>query len=321
MPPPITLDHLEGSTVVVLGAAGFIGSHLTDRLLGLGANVAGIDNLSTSDGSNLAHLEGRDDFRFVEADIISGIPYEGDADFVAHLASPASPPDYLREPLLTLRTGSAGTDNALGFAETKGARLLLASTSEVYGDPEVHPQTEDYWGRVNPIGPRSVYDEAKRYAEAITMAFHRTYGVDVGIARIFNTYGPRMRVADGRAIPNFFAAAYSDSPLPIYGDGSQTRSLCFVSDMVEGLTLLLASDLVGPVNLGDTREVTMLELAQAVQDTVDTHPGVEYRTLPVDDPTRRRPDTSLAREALGWKPTVDLASGLAATKEWFEVTQ
>ncbi len=319
MTAPIDLRRLSDSRVVVLGAAGFIGSHLTDRLLALGATVLGVDNFSTSDGSNLAHLDGEEAFQLVEANIIDGIPdFEG-VDFVAHLASPAAPSDYLRQPLLTLRTGSAGTDNALEFARANEARFLLASTSEVYGDPEVHPQTEDYWGKVNPIGPRSVYDEAKRYSEAIAMAFHRTYGLDIGIARIFNTYGPRMRVADGRAIPNFYAAALRDVELPIYGDGTQTRSLCFVSDLVEGLLLLLASDLAGPVNLGNTHEVTMLELAQAVQDAVGNHPGIEFTDLPVDDPTRRRPDTTLAREALGWEPTVDLTSGLKAMKEWFEV--
>ena len=315
----VDLQCFDGSTVLVLGAAGFMGSHLTDRLLALGAKVIGIDSLSTSNGTNLAHLDGRDDFRLIEADIINGIPHEGQVEFVAHLASPASPLDFLREPLFTLRTGSAGTDHALQFAADHASRFLLASTSEIYGDPEVHPQTEDYWGNVNPIGPRSVYNEAKRYAEAITMAFHRTYNLNVGIARIFNTYGPRMRIADGRAIPNFFAAASSDEPLPVYGDGNQTRSLCYVSDMVEGLVLLLASDNTGPVNLGNTHEVTMLELATAVQDAVGNHPGVEFKELPVDDPTRRRPDTTLAREALGWEPTVDLTSGLKATKEWFEV--
>jgi len=321
VPGAIALERLKGSTVLVLGAAGFIGSHLTDRLLALGATVVGIDNLSTSDGANLDHLSGHDSFTFIEADIIEGIAYSGDADYVAHLASPASPPDYLREPLLTLRAGSVGTDNALGFAEQQKARFLLASTSEVYGDPEVHPQTEDYWGRVNPIGPRSVYDEAKRYAEAITMAYHRSGGLDVGIARIFNTYGPRMRLEDGRAIPNFFAAALRDQPLPVYGDGSQTRSLCFVSDMVEGLVLLLASDATGPFNLGNTHEVTMMELAEAVQDTVGNRPGVEHRELPTDDPARRQPDTTLAREALGWEPTIELSEGLVMTKEWFEVAQ
>lgn len=320
MADTVDLQRLDGSTALVLGAAGFIGSHLTDRLLGLGATVIGVDSLSTSDGTNLAHLDDRDDFRLIEADIIDGIPYDGNAEFVAHLASPASPPDYLREPLFTLRTGSAGTDNALQYASDHNSRFLLASTSEVYGDPEVHPQTEDYWGRVNPIGPRSAYDEAKRYAEAITMAYRRTYSLNVGIARIFNTYGPRMRIADGRAIPNFFAAASSGTPLPVYGDGRQTRSLCFVSDMVEGLTLLLASNITGPVNLGNTHEVTMLELATAVQNAVGNHPGVEFKELPDDDPTRRRPDTTLARETLGWKPMVDLTSGLEATKEWFEVT-
>ena len=320
MTKPIDLHHLEGSTVLVLGAAGFIGSHLTDRLLDLGAKVVGMDNFATSDGSNLAHLGEHGRFEFVEANIIEGIPYDGDVDIVAHLASPASPPDYLSKPLLTLRTGSAGTDNALEFASAKSARLVLASTSEVYGDPEIHPQTESYWGRVNPIGPRSVYDEAKRYAEAITMAFHRSQGLDIGIARIFNTYGPRMRAADGRAIPNFFAAAMADELLPVYGDGSQTRSLCFVSDMVEGVVLMLASDITGPVNLGSTNEVTMLELATIVQDVVGNHPGVEHRELPVDDPTRRRPDTTLAEEALGWAPSIALEEGLIMTREWFEVT-
>lgn len=319
MASKIDLRRIDGARVLVLGAAGFIGSHLCDRLLELGSHVVGVDSLVTSDGSNLADLDGRDDFEFVQADIIDGIPDTDDVDFVAHLASPASPPDYLKEPLLTLRTGSVGTDNALGFAAAREARFLLASTSEVYGDPEVHPQTEDYWGRVNPIGPRSVYDEAKRYAEAITMAFHRSFQLDVGIARIFNTYGPRMRVADGRAIPNFFDAALRNKPLPVNGDGSQTRSLCFVSDMVEGLVLLMASDITGPVNLGNTHEVTILELAEAVQNAVGKHPGIEHRDLPEDDPTRRRPDTTLAGEALGWKPSIDLASGLKATKEWFEV--
>lgn len=317
----VDLDRLADSHVVVLGAAGFIGSHLTDRLLDTGARVTGVDSLATSDGSNISHLTDHERFDFRHADIVEGIPDAGDVDFVAHLASPASPPDYLREPLYTLRTGAIGTDHALEFAETQGARLILASTSEVYGDPEVHPQTEDYWGRVNPIGPRSVYDEAKRYAEAITMAFHRSRGLDIGIARIFNTYGPRMRVADGRAIPNFFAAALSGSPLPVYGDGTQTRSLCFVSDMVEGLLRLMASGITGPVNLGSTHEVTMLELAEAVQAAVGAHPGVALQPLPVDDPTRRQPDTTLAHDALGWQPAVQLTEGLAMTAAWFEVTQ
>ncbi|MEE9298003.1 MAG: NAD-dependent epimerase/dehydratase family protein [Acidimicrobiia bacterium] len=316
----IDLAALDGSTALVLGAAGFLGSHLCDRLLDLGATVIGVDSLVTSDGSNIEHLDDQDRFTFIRADIIDTIPVHDSVDFVAHLASPASPPDYLREPLTTLRTGSIGTDNALRLAAANGARFLLASTSEVYGDPEVHPQTEAYWGKVNPIGPRSVYDEAKRYAEAITMAYRRAEDLDVGIARIFNTYGPRMRIGDGRAIPNFFAAALAGEPLPVHGDGSQTRSLCYVSDMTEGLVRLLASDLTGPVNLGNTHEVTMLELAEAVQQAAGRHPGVEFRELPVDDPVRRRPDTTLAAEALGWSATVDLASGLEMTKEWFEVS-
>jgi len=316
----VDLARLDGSRVLVLGAAGFIGSHLADRLLELGSTVVGVDSLVTSDGSNLSHLDDHPGFSFVRADIVDGIPADGAFDFVANLASPAAPPDYLREPILTLRTGAIGTDHALELAAEHGARFLLASTSEVYGDPEVHPQSEDYWGKVNPIGPRSVYDEAKRYAEALTMAHHRTRGTDVGIARIFNTYGPRMRREDGRAIPNFFAAALRNEPVPVYGDGTQTRSLCFVSDMVEGLTRLLASTERGPINLGNTHEVTMQELAGAVQRAVGVDEQVEHHELPEDDPTRRRPDTSLAATLLDWEPVVDLDTGLSRTKEWFEVT-
>jgi len=316
----VDLSRLDGSRVLVLGAAGFIGSHLTDRLLELGGTVVGVDSLVTSDGGNLSHLDDHPGFSFVQADIVEGIPVDGTFGFVANLASPASPPDYLREPILTLRTGAVGTDRALEFADDQEARFLLASTSEVYGDPDVHPQSEDYWGKVNPIGPRSVYDEAKRFAEALTMAHHRAHGTDVGIARIFNTYGPRMRREDGRAIPNFFAAAFRGEPIPIYGDGTQTRSLCFVSDMVEGLTRLLASTERGPINLGNTHEVTMRELAGAVQRAVGVAEQVEHHELPEDDPTRRRPDTTLARNLLGWEPVVDMDTGLERTKEWFEVT-
>ena len=276
------LARLDRSAVAVLGAAGFLGSHLCDRLIELGASVIGVDNLSTSDGSNLDHLSDHPAFRFVEGDIVQGVAVGDHVDFVANLASPASPPDYLAAPLSTLRVGSMGTDKALQVAETEGARFLLASTSEVYGDPGVHPQPETYGGNVNPVGPRSVYDEAKRYAEALTMAFHRARGVDVAIARIFNTYGPRMRSSDGRVIPNFFAAARAGRPLPVYGDGKQTRSLCYVSDMVEGLVLLLASDSTGPINLGNSSEMSMLELADAVQDVFGIRVGVEFDALPAD---------------------------------------
>jgi dTDP-glucose 4,6-dehydratase len=308
---------VAGRTAVVLGAAGFVGSHLCDRLLAAGAKVIGVDNLATGRARNLNHLADNTGFRFVEHDIVEPIPFDFDVQFVAHLASPASPPDYLRLPIATLRVGSLGTENALQLADSSGARLLLASTSEVYGDPAEHPQRETYWGNVNPIGPRSVYDEAKRYAEALTMAYHRAQGTNVGIARIFNTYGTRMRMDDGRAIPEFIGAALAGRPLPVHGDGTQTRSLCYVSDTVEGLFRLLVSDVTGPVNIGNSREITMLELAETIQTVVGVPHQIDFQPRPVDDPTRRCPDTTAAKQQLGWSPQVSLEDGLARTVAWF----
>ncbi|MDP9405152.1 MAG: SDR family oxidoreductase [Actinomycetota bacterium] len=311
------LSALSGRSAVVLGGAGFLGSHLCDRLVAAGTRVTAIDNLLTGDADNVAHLVGRDGFRLVDYDVTNYLHVPGAVDFVLHFASPASPVDYLRWPIQTLKVGSLGTHKALGLARAKGARLLLASTSEVYGDPTVNPQPESYWGNVNPIGPRGVYDEAKRFSEAMALAYHRQHGVEVRIARIFNTYGPRMRLEDGRAIPAFFQAALRGEPLPIHGDGNQTRSLCYVDDEVEGLLRLLVSDATGPVNIGNPQEVTILELAHAVQDAVGRHPGVVFHPRPVDDPTVRRPDTTLAESLLGWKAEIPLAEGLARTGAWF----
>jgi dTDP-glucose 4,6-dehydratase len=309
--------HFSGRVAVVLGGAGFLGSHLCDRLVAAGAKVTAIDNLLTGDPGNVAHLVGRPGFRLVQYDVTDFLHVPGEVDFVLHFASPASPVDYLRWPIQTLKVGSLGTHKALGLARAKGARLLLASTSEVYGDPLVNPQPETYWGNVNPVGPRGVYDEAKRFAEALCLAYHRQHGVDVRIARIFNTFGPRLRLEDGRAIPAFFTAALRNEPLPIHGDGTQTRSLCYVDDQVEGLLRLLASDYVGAVNIGNPEEVTILELAEAVQDAVGNYPGVVFHPRPTDDPTVRRPDTSLAESVLGWKAEVALAEGLRRTAGWF----
>jgi len=311
------MDAFSGSHAVVLGGAGFLGSHLCERLLDGGAAVTAIDNFLTGDPDNVAHLVGREGFRIVHYDVTDFLHVPGPVDHILHFASPASPVDYLRHPIQTLKVGSLGTHKALGLARVKGARFLLASTSEVYGDPLVNPQPESYWGNVNPVGPRGVYDEAKRFAEALTLAYHREHAVDVRIARIFNTYGERMRVDDGRAVPAFFAAALRGDPLPVQGDGSQTRSLCYVEDEVEGLLRLLQSDHVGPVNIGNPQEVTILELAQAVQDAVGAHPGVRFEPRAVDDPRVRRPDTRLAESILGWKAQVPLEQGLARTAPWF----
>jgi dTDP-glucose 4,6-dehydratase len=311
------LDIFRDAHAVVLGGAGFLGSHVCDRLTSAGARVTVIDNLITGDADNVAHLMGRDGFRLVQYDVTDFLYVPGKVDHVLHFASPASPADYLRWPIQTLKVGSLGTHKALGLAKEKQARFLLASTSEVYGDPQVSPQPETYWGNVNPVGPRGVYDEAKRFAEALTLAYHRQHGVDVRIARIFNTYGPRMRIDDGRAIPAFFAAALRGEPLPVFGAGTQTRSLCYVDDEVEGLLRLLASDYVGPVNIGNPEEVTMLELAEAVQAAVGNHPGVAHHPAPVDDPKVRCPDTTLAEQLLGWKATVPLREGLDRTVDWF----
>jgi dTDP-glucose 4,6-dehydratase len=309
--------ELEGSHAVVLGGAGFLGSHLCDALVRDGARVTVIDNLITGLEDNVAHLIGEPGFRFVRYDATNFLSVPGDVDFVLHFASPASPADYLRWPIQTLKVGSLGTHNALGLAKAKGARFLLASTSEVYGDPLVNPQPESYWGNVNPIGPRGVYDEAKRFAEAMTFAYHRQHRVDVRVARIFNTYGPRMRLEDGRAVPAFFGAALHGAKLPVHGDGSQTRSLCYVDDLIDGILRLLLSDHVGPVNIGNPEEVTILELADAVQNAAGAHPGVELFPRPQDDPEVRCPDTTIATRELEWRPRVSLSEGLRLTAPWF----
>ena len=299
--------------VVVLGGAGFVGSHLCDHLLARGDEVVCVDDFSTGRRANVAHLADHDRFSLVEADISRGIPVEGPVTGVFNLASPASPPDYLALPLQTLSVGSEGTRHGLELAHRHGARFLMASTSEVYGDPEVHPQSESYWGRVNPIGPRSVYDEAKRFSEALTMAHHRTLGTDVAIVRIFNTYGPRLRPDDGRVVSNFLLQAMRGEPLTVYGDGSQTRSLCYVEDEVRGLVALFDSSLTGPVNIGNPDEYTVLQLAKTIIDLLGSDSTVEHRPLPTDDPTRRRPDISIARAELGWEPTTSLEDGLSRT--------
>jgi dTDP-glucose 4,6-dehydratase len=301
-------------TSVVTGGAGFLGSHLCDALLERGHRVICVDNLETGSLQNVEHH--RDErFLFLNHDITEYVEVEEPVDFVYHLASPASPIDYLRLPLQTLKVGSYGTHNALGLAKFKRARFLLASTSEVYGDPQVHPQPETYWGHVNPIGPRGVYDEAKRYAEAITMAYHRQQGVDTAIVRIFNSYGPRMRPHDGRAIPNFLDQALDQKPLTIYGDGSQTRSFCYVDDLIRGLILLAESGEHLPVNIGNPGEYTILELAEAVLKATGSTSQIVFEALPVDDPQVRQPDITRARQLLGWEPEVGLDEGLRRTIE------
>ena len=303
---------VDGTHAVVLGGAGFLGSHLADRLVADGARVTVVDDLSSGSRDNVPA-----GVAVVEADISHPFEVEGDVDWVLNLASLASPPHYLAHPLHTLRTGSRGTEHGLQLAQAYGARFLQASTSEVYGDPQVHPQPESYWGHVNPVGPRAVYDEAKRYGEALTTAYVTDQELDAIIVRIFNTYGPRMRVDDGRAVPAFFEAALQNRPLPVHGDGSQTRSLCYVDDLISGLTAALTSSETGPINLGNPHEVTILELATAIQDVVGNHPGVDFHPRPIDDPTVRQPDISLARELLGWEPEVSLSDGLARTLDWF----
>ncbi|MGB0730727.1 MAG: UDP-glucuronic acid decarboxylase family protein [Miltoncostaeaceae bacterium] len=299
-------------TSVVTGGAGFLGSHLCDRLLADGHRVICVDNLDTGTLENIEHIRSGD-FVFLEHDMVRHLEIHEQVDEVFHLASPASPIDYLRLPLHTLKVGSYGTHNALGLAKKHRARFLLASTSEVYGDPQVHPQREDYWGHVNPIGPRGVYDEAKRYAEALTMAYHRQQGVDTHIVRIFNTYGPRMRPKDGRAIPTFLRQARDGAPLTVFGDGAQTRSFCFVTDLIEGLVRLIRSDEHSPVNIGNPEEYTILQLAEAVRGATGSASEIVYEALPQDDPAVRQPDISRAREILGWEPTVGLADGLRMT--------
>jgi dTDP-glucose 4,6-dehydratase len=299
--------------LVVLGGAGFLGSHLCDHLLARGDEVVCVDDFSTGRPTNVAHLAGRDGFSLVESDITRSIPVDGAVTGVFNMASPASPPDYLSRPLETLAVGSEGTRRGLELAHGHRARFLMASTSEVYGDPEAHPQTESYWGHVNPVGPRSVYDEAKRFSEALTMAHHRALGTDVAIVRIFNTYGPRLRPDDGRVVSNFLLQAMRGEPLTIFGDGTQTRSLCYVDDEVRGLIALFDSDLVGPVNIGNPDEYTILELAQTVVSLLGSTSEIIHLPLPVDDPTRRRPDISLALAELGWEPSTQLREGLART--------
>ena len=302
---------------LVTGAAGFIGSHLCEFLLQRGFAVLGLDNLLTGDPANVAHLAS-EDFTLVRHDVTQPIHVDGTLEWIFHFASPASPIDYLRVPIQTLKVGSLGTHNALGLAKAKRARFLLASTSEVYGDPQVHPQREDYWGNVNPVGPRGVYDEAKRFAEAMTMAYHRVHGVATRIVRIFNTYGPRMRVEDGRAIPAFFSQALRHEDVTVFGDGSQTRSLCYVSDLVDGLYRLMSSDVTDPVNLGNPQELTIHELAERIIALTGSRSRIVQRPLPVDDPKVRQPDISRASTLLGWAPRVELEDGLQRTLGYFQ---
>ncbi len=312
------LDRLRDARVVVTGAAGFLGSHLCERLLDLGAaEVVGIDNLLTGRLANVERLFGRDGFRFVRYDATDYLHVPGEVTHVLHFASPASPIDYLELPIQTLKVGALGTHKALGLAHAKGATFMLASTSEVYGDPQVHPQPEDYWGHVNPIGPRGVYDEAKRYAEALTYAYHRTHDVDVRVPRIFNTHGPFMRPDDGRAVPTFIGQALRGDPITLHGDGSQTRSLVYVDDEVEGLLRLLASDWTQPCNIGNPHEVTVRELAETIRELCDSESEIVETPRPEDDPTVRQPDITVARRELGWEPTIDLRDGLARTVAWF----
>jgi dTDP-glucose 4,6-dehydratase len=300
---------------VVTGGAGFVGSHLCDELWARGNRVICVDNLETGSLANIEHIRDPDRFQHLNLDIIEPYQVDEPVDFVYHLASPASPIDYLRLPLHTLKTGSYGTHHSLGLAKHKRARFLLASTSEVYGDPLVHPQPETYWGHVNPIGPRGVYDEAKRYAEALTMAYHRQQGVDTSIVRIFNTYGPRMRPHDGRAIPTFLRQALASRPLTVFGDGSQTRSFCYVSDEIRGIIALAESGYHDPVNIGNPDEFTLLELAETVKEVTGSSSEIVYEALPVDDPQQRQPDITLARDLLGWSPKVSLGDGLRLTIE------
>jgi dTDP-glucose 4,6-dehydratase len=304
------------SRVLVTGAAGFLGSHLCDALLAGGHEVVGVDNLASGSLGNVEGACRSDRFSLLRADVCDGLDLPGPLDAVAHLASLASPPAYLRAPLATLRTGTRGTDALLALAQARGARFLLASTSEVYGDPQVHPQHEDYWGNVNPVGPRSCYDEAKRCAEAITAAYRRAGGANTAIVRIFNTYGPRLGAGDGRVVSSFVAQALAGRPLTVHGDGTQTRSLCYVDDLVRGLLAMLESDVPGPLNLGNPHETTVLEIAAAVLELTGSASSLEHGPLPEDDPVRRRPDIGRARRLLGWEPRVGLREGLLRTIEW-----
>jgi dTDP-glucose 4,6-dehydratase len=303
--------------IVITGAAGFIGSHLSETLLDRGHSVIGIDNLLTGDIANIAHLTGRD-FVFVKHNVTNYISVDGPVDVVFHWASPASPIDYLEWPIPTLKVGALGTHNALGLAKAKGARFVIASTSEVYGDPLEHPQKETYWGNVNPVGPRGVYDEAKRFAEAMTMAYHRYHGVDTKIVRIFNTYGPRMRVNDGRSVPNFIAQALRGEDVTIFGSGSQTRSFCYVSDLVDGILRLMASNVNEPVNIGNPHEMSIEDMAKLIIKMTGSSSKLVFKELPVDDPKVRQPDITRARTLLGWEPKIDLEEGLLKTVAYFQ---
>ncbi len=303
--------------ILVTGGAGFIGSHLCERLLSEGHEVVAMANLITGSTDNIAHLADNGSFSFIHHDVTNYIFVQGELDFIFHLASPASPADYLAFPIQTLKVGSLGTHKTLGLAKEKNAGFMLASTSEVYGDPLIHPQTEDYWGNVNPVGPRGVYDEAKRFAEALTFAYRRFHGTNTKIARIFNTYGPRMRADDGRVVPAFISQALSGRDLTVFGDGSQTRSFCFVSDTVDGLVRLMMSNFEGPVNIGNPEEMTIREFAGFVLERIQTQSTIGYRDLPMDDPKIRKPDISLANEKLGWKPIICLETGLDTTIEYF----
>ena len=305
-------------TVVVTGGAGFLGSHLCDRFIAEEMRVFCVDNLITGNTRNIEHLKKNPNFWFIHHDISKEFHLNDPVDYVLHFASPASPVDYLNFPIPTLKVGALGSHNALGLAKLKKARFLLASTSEVYGDPQVHPQKESYWGHVNPIGPRGVYDEAKRFAEAITMAYHRFHKLDTRIIRIFNTYGPRMRINDGRVVPNFIHQAMHNKPLTVYGRGTQTRSFCYYSDLVEGIFRLLKSDVTTPVNIGNPDEFTILEFAKLVLELSNTKSKIVYKPLPIDDPKQRRPDITLAKKELGWTPKVKLKEGLQKTIIWFQ---
>lgn len=304
--------------ILITGAAGFLGSHLCDRFLNDGYHVVAMDNLITGQLKNIEHLFNLDNFEFYNHDVSKFIHVPGQLDYILHFASPASPIDYLKIPIQTLKVGSLGVHNCLGLAKAKGARVLIASTSEVYGDPKVHPQTEDYWGNVNPVGPRGVYDEAKRFQEAITMAYHNFHGVETRIIRIFNTYGPRMRLNDGRVLPAFIGQALRGEDLTVFGDGKQTRSFCYVDDLVEGIVRLLHSDYAYPINVGNPNEITISDFAEEIIDLTGTSQKVIYKNLPIDDPKQRQPDITRARSILGWEPKVDRAEGLRITYEYFK---
>ena len=309
---------MANKRVLITGAAGFLGSHLCDRFIKEGFDVVGMDNLITGDLKNIEHLFKLKEFEFYHHDITKFIHVPGNLDYILHFASPASPIDYLKIPIQTLKVGALGTHNCLGLAKAKGARMLVASTSEVYGDPLVHPQTEEYWGNVNPVGPRGVYDEAKRFMESITMAYHTFHQVETRIIRIFNTYGPRMRLNDGRALPAFIGQALRGEDLTVFGDGSQTRSFCYVDDLIEGIYRLLMSDYVSPVNIGNPVEISLLEFAEEILKLTGAKAKIVFKPLPVDDPKQRKPDITKAKELLGWEPKVDRAEGLRITYEYFK---